>query len=388
MTDSDTQSRPPRSPARALAWLRSHLGPLLVRRPIFGLTALACLLAAIFWCFIASDRYVSQAQIIIQRTDMASGQNMDFATLISGATGTNRADQLLLRSHLLSTDMLNKLDEKLHLREHYSDKRRDIWTRMWSRDVPLEWFHEHYLKRVTINFDEYSGVLVIEAQAYDPETAHAIATMLVEEGERKMNDMAHRLAQEQVSFVEKQVAELGAKFQQARSDLVAYQNAKGMVSPEATAASMATVINELEGQRTELQARRTAMLGYLSPKAPSVVELDLQIGAIEKQIKQERARLAGPGGKKLNSTVEEFQRLQMAAQFAQDVYKTALIALEKGRVEATRTLKKVSVLQSPTLPEYPVKPRRIYNTVVFVLIALLLAGIAHLLAAIVRDHKD
>ena len=70
------------------------------------------------------------------------------------------------------------------------------------------------------------------------------------------------------------------------------------------------------------------------------------------------------------------------------MYKTALVALEKGRVEATRTLKKVSVLQSPTLPEYSLEPRRIYNTIVFVIVALLLAGVVHLIAAIVRDHKD
>lgn len=78
----------------------------------------------------------------------------------------------------------------------------------------------------------------------------------------------------------------------------------------------------------------------------------------------------------------------MEAAFAQDVYKTALVALEKGRIEATRTIKKVSVLQSPTQPEYALEPRRFYNTLVFILVAMLLAGVAHLLAAIVRDHKD
>jgi len=86
--------------------------------------------------------------------------------------------------------------------------------------------------------------------------------------------------------------------------------------------------------------------------------------------------------------VEEFQRLEMAAQFAQDVYKTALVALEKSRVEATRTIKKVSVLQSPTLPQYPLEPSRIYNIIVFIRVTLLLAGIVHLLAAIIRDHED
>jgi capsular polysaccharide transport system permease protein len=70
------------------------------------------------------------------------------------------------------------------------------------------------------------------------------------------------------------------------------------------------------------------------------------------------------------------------------VYKTALSALERGRVEAARTIKKVAVLQTPTLPEYAEQPRRIYNAAAFALVAFLLAGIAHLIAAIIREHKD
>ncbi len=78
----------------------------------------------------------------------------------------------------------------------------------------------------------------------------------------------------------------------------------------------------------------------------------------------------------------------MESVFAQDLYKTGLVALEKGRLEAIRTIKKVSVLQTPSRPELALEPRRFYNTLVFILVALLLAGITHLLAAIVRDHKD
>ena len=174
----------------------------------------------------------------------------------------------------------------------------------------------------------------------------------------------------------------------ARSAVLQYQNSKGMVSPQSTADTLAATINRFEAQRTELQARRGTLLGYLSLKAPAVVELDMQIEAIEKQIEKEQERLTSPDGRPLNLTVEEFQRLEMEAMFAQDVYKTALVSLEKSRVEATRTLKKLSVLQTPTLPQYPMEPRRLYNITISVLLILLLAGIAHLLAAIIRDHKD
>lgn len=388
MIDRIKQTRAAQAMARLTEWADGWLTPRLLRQRTFSTAFVAILLAIVYWGLVASDRYVSEARVIIQRTDLSGGQSMDFGSLLAGAGGGARAEQLLLRDHLLSVDMLKKLDDKLGLRAHYSDFGRDPLSRMWGEDASLERFHRHYLSRVSVEFDDYAGVLVIRAQGYDPETAHAIASMLVEEGERTMNAMAHGLAQEQVNFLERQVGLMSERAILARQAVIAFQNENGLVSPQGTAESLAIVINRLEAQLTDLRARRGALLGYLASEAPGVVEVDMQISAVEQQIGQEQARLAAPKGKTLNRTVEAFQRLQMNAEFEQDVYRTALVALEKGRVEATRTLKKVSVLQSPTVPEYPLEPRRFYNIVVFVLVALLLAGVVHLVAAIIRDHKD
>lgn len=373
---------------QAMAWLRHELAPALLRRRIIGTAVIACALAALYWLLLASDRYVSEAHVIVQRTDLSGGETMSFSTLISGIGGNSRADQLLLRDHLLSVDMLRKLDAALHLRDHYTDWRRDPLSRMWFHDSSIESFHQYYLSRVSVEYDEYAGVLVVRAQAYDPKTAHAIAAILVQEGEQFMNDMDHALAQAQLGFLEKQVKDIGARAQDARQAVLDYQNRKGLVSPQATAQSLTLIIARLEAERTDLQTQRAALQAYLVPGHPNIVQLDQQIAAVERQIGDEQQRLAAPGGNALNRSVEEIQRLEMEANFAQDAYKTALVSLEKGRIEATRTIKKVSVLQAPTVPEYAIEPRRLYNTVVFILVVMLLAGAAQLLAAIVRDHTD
>jgi capsular polysaccharide transport system permease protein len=374
--------------ARSIDWLHREITPALLRRRIIGIAVISSLLAAIYWLLIASDRYVSESHIIIQRTDLSGGQAMDFTSLLGGAVNGSRADQLLLRDHLRSVDMLKKLDAKLNLRAHYSDWKRDPLSRMWFQDASMEWFHRHYLSQISIEFDDYAGLLIIKANGFDPKTAHEIASLLVEEGERFMNAMAHDLAQDQVSFLEKKLDQMNTRAMQARQAVLAYQNKEGMVSPQSTAENIAGIVARLEGQRTELETQRSALQAYLVANHPNIVQLNQQISAVEKQIGQEQAKLTSPTGKTLNKTVEEFQRLQMEAAFTQDVYKTALVALEKGRIEAARTIKKVSVLQYPTLPEYPLEPRRFYNTLVFMLVALMLASVAHLLAAIIRDHKD
>lgn len=357
------------------------------RWPLWGLVGLAIAALAGFWLFVAADRYVSEARVVLQRSDLSSGQSVDFASLISGSTGGNRTDQLWLRDHLLSLDMLRQADGTLKLRQHYSEQ-GDWGTRLPSAQEPIELFHEYFRERVTIELDEFAGVLAIQVQAYTPEMAQALAVFLLQRGEQAMNGMGHALAQEQVQFLEQQVTGIGQRVQATRRAVIEFQNRKGLVSPQATTENLTAVVSRLEAQLSDLQTRRRAMLGYLQPNAPNVIELDHQIGATQTQMQQERARLAAPGGRTLNTTLEEFQRLQLEAEFAQEVFKTALVALEKGRVEATRTLKKLTVLQTPSLPEYPIRPRRIYNTLVYSLLVLLLAGVAHLLLAIVRDHQD
>jgi capsular polysaccharide transport system permease protein len=368
--------------------LNDALSPEVLLQKTFTVATTAIVLVILYWGLIASDRYVSEASIEIERTDLIGGATLDFGTLFSGVGGGRNKDQLLLREYLRSLDMLKKLDEKLDLRGHYSDTSYDLLSRMWGKERRQEIFHQHYLSRTSIELDEYSGLLLVKVQAYEPKMAKAIADLLVSEGERYMNELGHAVARDQVTFLEKQVADMGQRAIVARRELLAFQNAKGMLSPQALAETLQGTLNRLESQLTDLKARRAALLGYLSPEAPGVIEINLQIQAIEKQMEHEQERLTSPKGKTLNVAVEEYQRLEMAARFAEDVYKTALVALEKGRVESLRTLKKVAVLQSPSLPDYPLEPRRIYNIIAFTLAALLLAGIVHLLAAIIRDHRD
>jgi capsular polysaccharide transport system permease protein len=373
---------------KARAWaaaVSSRIPPVIRNSRIWSLALVSILLAGIYWGLVASERYVSEAHVVVDRTDVGGGQTLDFTSLIAGS-GNDR-DQMLLRGYLLSSDMAERMDARLQLRAHWSDWHKDPLSRLWFREGPKEWYHNHFTSRVDAEVDESSGLLIIRAQAYTPEMAQALARALVEEGERFMNVLAHDLAREQVHFLEKEVARMEGRLGDARAAVVRFQDSRGYVS-QASVEGLSGIVNQLEGELSKLRAQLTSMQGYLSDSAPDVVKLKLQIGGLEKQLSRERSRLVSPDGKALNSVTVEFQRLQMEAEFALETYRSALVALEKGRVDATRTMKKVSVVQAPALPDYPLEPRRIYNFVLFTLLVLLTAGISRLIAAVVRDHKD
>lgn len=383
---SDTQTQATDTP-RKNAFLR--MKRLFSKQPWLTAAVLTIVCVGIYWGFIASDRYVSETHLIVDRTDLQGGSSFDLTSIITGG-GNSSTDLRLLRDHLRSVDMLNKLQEKLDLRAHFSSDTHDYFSRL-APDASQEDFHDYYLRRTSIEIDDQVGVLRIKAQAYTPKMAQDIAKELITEGEAFMNFMGHELARTQVNFLEHQVAQSSQRQQEARNALLAFQNETGLISPQAQAEALAAITARLEGELTTLRAQQSAMLGYLSPQAADVVQLGLKISAIEKQLQSERARLAAPvKGKSeaLNRQVEQYQLLEMDAKFTHQVYETSMMALERGRIEALRMLKKISILQQPTLAQDSTEPRRLYNLLVFALTVLALAIIGQLLAAIIRDHKD
>lgn len=365
---------------------QKRIARLFTIHPYLTFVLIASFLMGIYWFVIASDRYVSEAHLVVQQADLPSGQ-MDMTGVLAGMLGSsNSSDHYMVNDYLLSVDMLKKLDNKLNLKAHYSDTSHDIFSRLIRKEI--EWFHEYYLAHTKVFQDAKSGVLYITAEAYDPETAQNIVSTLVQDGEQFINGLAHTLAIGQVEFLEGQVAKIYESSIQARKKLIAFQNKNGVLSPQANAESMIGILAQLEAKRIELDAQRSALRSYLVPNHPSIVQLDQQISAINKQSAIEKSKLASPGGQTLNTKVEEFQRLEFDALFTQEVYKTSLAALERGRVEAARTIKRVAILQHPTLPEYSKQPRRFYNTLLFVFVFSILAGIAHLIMSIIKEHKD
>jgi len=356
------------------------------RYPYWFVCLLSIVLVGFYWGLWASDRYVSETNVVLESPQIAAPE-LSFQSLM-GASSANSGDMLLLRDYLLSVDMLRRADEALNLREHYSQSKIDVFSQLSSPDLPIEELHEYYMKRVSVELDDYAGVLRIKVVAFDPEMAHALANLLLKAGEQHMNSMGQRLAEEQVEFLEKQVAKQAEQFDAAREALIDYQNENGLVSPTGTVQSLTSVVASLEGELAKLRARKTALLSYQSPSSAQVQRVNAEIKALIQQINEEQSRMAQQSGGALNVLSSRYQELELRLQFAQESYSGALMALENTRIEAARKLKQVSVLQSPTFPEYPVEPRRLYNTVVFAIIAFLAGLIIQMLVLIVKDHKD
>lgn len=358
----------------------------LKKYPLWTACFLSITLVSIYWTFIASDRYVSEANVVLESPQIAPPQ-LTFSSLLTG-TGTGSSDMLLLRDYLLSVDMLKKIDTALDFRSHYADKDIDFFSRLYADSAFWEEVHEYYLARISVELDDYAQVLRIKVSAFTPEMAQKMAVFLLEKGEEHMNLMGQRLAEEQVRFLELQVNELKQRFSDARQQLLDYQNKKGLVSPTGTVESLSAVVAGLEAQLTELKAKRSTLVSFQSETSPEVVRINTEIKSLSDQIELEHARMAQQSGDALNVISAEYQTLELDMLFAKESYSGALAALENTRIEAARKLKQVSILQEPTLPEYPIEPERLHNSVMFAVVVIFLALIGQMFVMIVKEHRD
>jgi capsular polysaccharide transport system permease protein len=343
--------------------------------------------AAVYLMFFAADRYVAES-IIAVRENGDTAMGMDGLTAILGSSApSSRRDELMLEAHILSIDMLQQLDRKLDLRSSFSASRTDIVYRL-DRDASQEEFLEYFRDRVEVIFEDDSGLLRVRTQGFAPAAAHALNRELITLSENFINDSSHRLAREQMAFAEAELKKAREAMNTARDKVFAFQTEHGVLDPLAQAQANTGVTVELQATLARQEAELKGLLSYLNSNTHQVQALRSQIAATRAQLEAESRRGTSGEGGALNMMAGAYQQLLAEFQYAQDSYKLALTAVESARVESTRKLKSLVLVQSPVQPESPLYPRRLYTLIALFMATSLLYGIVRLIVATIEDHQE
>lgn len=354
----------------------------------FWIIGVPMLLAVFYYAFLAADRYVSEAKITVRQSgDSAAADVSGIALMMAGVGTGSREETLYLRDYIHSLDMLRHLDAKFKLREAYESRKIDPLFRLYG-DTSQEWFLRYYRNRVEVVFDDLTGLLSVRVQAFDPELARQVNAEILAQSERFVNEISHRLAREQMTFAEAEMLKARERLQKAKNSLIAFQNKYKVLDPLTQAQATATLTAQMESEIAHKEAELKTLVGYLQESAPQVALMRNQIAALKSQLDKERGKVASQNGGRLNTLASEFHNLALEAGFAEDAYKAALTAMETTRIEASRKLKSLVVVETPARAEIAVYPRRLYNLVTLLVILVLVYGITRLVIATIQDHRD
>jgi capsular polysaccharide transport system permease protein len=346
--------------------------------------------AALYLLVFAADRYASESVVVVRQEGAAMSMptGMDALTSMFGSSMASREDQYMLEAHILSIDMLRQVDDRLDLRRAYSAPKLDVFFRL-SRDATQEEFLEYYRQRVEVAVDDNSGLITIRTQGFTPEIAQGVNEEVVAISERFINESSHRLARDQMAYAESELRNARSGLDISRKRILKFQGTYGVLDPTAQAAANSGLTAELQAMLARHQAELKALEAYLNDDAPQINALEAQIAGIRQQLQDERlGSVRNTDGKSLNMIAGEYQELLAELEFKSDAYKIALTGLETARIESTRKLKSLVLVESPALPESAAYPRRVYTLIALLLVLTLLYGITRLVIATIEDHME
>jgi len=357
------------------------------------LVALPTLLAAVYVYLYATPRYVSEFQVTYQSFDqspMSVGQPNALAAMFGLSSSTVDMSRVIA-SYLSSTDALAKVDAAVNLRAHYSDRRVDWLDRLSPRASP-EQFLAYFQKRVSVDA-LMGGYVIVDLEAFDPQTAHKAAVALAAAADAMVQDLSTRALQDSVRVAESELARTQDRLLKATLAVTNFRNQHNNFDPQVAASQLGTVVGGLESQLSGYRAALESTRGVLSEQAPAVKALRAQIRATEQQIAVEESRLATtarPQGtlksEPYSQTVADYVALTEEQQFATDEYSSAKQALDLARANAASKKQYVNTFVSPNVPQQSTSPDPFHVIAGTFFVAILVYMIGSLLVGAFRDQ--
>jgi capsular polysaccharide transport system permease protein len=372
--------------------------------PFFLLVILPVLCFAFYQVVWASPRFVSQTQLIIKQPDSAATLDPKLALLSGfGGGGGGGSDTELVKAYIYSNDMYRYLNDKIKIVEHFSHSDFDVFSRL-SSTASIEDKIEYYKQHLTVEINDKSSIVSIYVQGFEPVFALAMTQAIVERAEWYINEIGHRLAKEQLSFVQNEHKLVEKNLQEKKSSLLAFQRRYNLLNPEAEGLALQQITYELEGQIAAKKAELRTLMNSMSDNAPLVLQAKEQLDSLNAQLRDERSRLTKAlpdnnqsgresyiepsnqdSGLGVNEVMSRFTGYKMDMEFALQAYGSSQVSLEKSRIEAYRQLKFLMVVETPTLAQEAKYPRAFYNIALLSVILLLVYGIGKIVLATIKE---
>ncbi|MGF1697509.1 lipopolysaccharide biosynthesis protein [Vibrio lamellibrachiae] len=361
----------------------------LIQSPFISLVVIPSLMFAFYQTLWASERYESQAQVIVQQPDGMATMDASMALLTGlGVSGSGVSDTELVKAYIYSNDMLQYLDNKLDLHSHYSQRSIDVFSRM-SGSESKEGFLEFYKNHLEVYIESKSQVVYIYSQGFESDFAHQLTQTIVDRAEWFINSIGHQLAEAQLEFIKKEHQIVEDKLESAQRKLLQFQQKYNLLDPTAEGLAMQQITYTLEGQITAKEAELKGLNNIMSPTAPQVARVNNELSALKAQLKRERSKLSDESG--INIPVSEilanFTDLKIKMELALQAYTSSQVSLEKSRIEAYRQLKYLVVVESATKPEENKYPDAFYNISLFILITSMVFAIGRIIMSVVIELK-
>lgn len=357
------------------------------KRAFVTALVLPTVLAFIYFLLLASPMYVSHASFAIRSADASSSSGMDIASMFLRTSGSTGNDTYIINDYIQSLDIAQDIDRELGVVAHYSSHDHDIISRLWSNPTQDE-LARYWRWAVVPQLNVDTGIISLEVKAYTPEMAQQVTEAVLERSEALVNAMNERAQKDAVALAREEVQRAEERVRNAQSSMREFRDAHNLIDPKTTAAGLQGLVTGLEAEATTLRTQISEARSYMKADAPLIKSLTQRLAAVEKQLDEEKLRVAGQSSTQgnLNALVADYEDLAIEAEFAQKQLVSAMTSLEQARVQQMAQSRYVVAYQQPTLPDESLYPKPFLFTLYVFAGLLLFLGIVSLVWASIREH--
>ena len=348
------------------------------------------LIGAYYYSFIASDRYVSGTGFAVRGLDTGGGADLfgAFTGLVN--TGSTTSDSYIVLKYLQTRDLIERLQIDFDFVGAFSRLSIDYFSRL-DPEEEIEEIVEYWQEVTTTTFDPTSGIITFDVEAFNPQDAETIASLVSLYTKNLVNQLLEQARQDTVRYAENEVIRAEARLRNALLDVRKFREDKQTINPAMSAQVQIEMMGSLEKEYLDIKARISALRDSLDETSPTMRALRRQANALRGQIEQKSKGVSSidrmpENNPVLSELLAEYEALEVEKNFSEKAYSSALTSLENARVEADRQQRYLAVYSTARLAEYPLYPRRILSVFLVVLTALSIWGIGSLIVYSVRDH--
>jgi capsular polysaccharide transport system permease protein len=357
---------------------------------VFVLTVLLPTLAAVvYYGVIASDVYIAESHFVVRSPQRPAVGGL--GALLQGTVfSRSQDDTYSVHDFIRSRDALKELDDKLAVRKSYSSTGIDAINRFpgatWW-DTSFEGLYKHYLRHVSLDYDTVSSITVLRVRAYTAADAQKVNELLLQMGERLVNNLNTRSRQDLIDVAEREVKLAEERTKAASLSLSAFRSDRSVYDPDRQSAIALQGVSKIQ-EELMLAEAQLSQIRQVSPNNPQIGALANRVENLRSAIANETAKVTGKGNTSIVSKSPGYDRLVLERAFADRQLATSLAALEQARSEAVRKQLYLERLVQPNLPDNALEPRRLRSMLMVFLGGLIVWGVVSLVLASIREHTD
>lgn len=336
------------------------------------------------------EQYASTVSFSV-RSSSPPASGSEIFSQISLISGTNSTDTDILYQFIQSQEMVSRLDDRLGLRAMYSRYYDDDMVFSFNPDGTLEDLVSYWRRMVHIGYDRSTGLMNLRVLAFDAIEAQTIAKAISEESTKRINELSGIARADATRYAITELKRASEELREKRKAVTTFRLKNQTTDPTKNIQGQMVLINILNEQLAASIIDLKVMMNSSQKESdPRIKQMNLRIQVIREQIKEELSRFGN--SEKDNSTdyahlVGEFERLNADLEFAELVYRSALLSYNSAQADAAHTLRYLAEHIKPTLASSSRYPQRILIMLGISLVLILVWAVSILVYYSIRDRR-